>query len=51
MDTDACHRQSTEVAYLEHVILRINLSHNRRGDLQIFLTSPSGTTSTILERR
>lgn len=51
MTTSACHRQTNEVSYLEHVILRVTLTHPRRGDLQIFLTSPSGTVSNILERR
>nr|CAB3264714.1 furin-like protease kpc-1 [Phallusia mammillata] len=51
MDTRACFRQPNEIAYLEHVILRVTLTHPRRGDLQIFLQSPSGTVSNILERR
>ena len=51
MNTRACNGKSNEVAYLEHVILRITLDYFKRGDLQIFLNSPSGTTSKILERR
>jgi len=51
MDTDACYRETNRINYLEHVILRISVRHSRRGDLQIFLTSPSGTKSTILQRR
>ncbi|XP_078485730.1 furin-like protease kpc-1 isoform X2 [Ciona intestinalis] len=51
MDTRACHRKTSEVLYLEHVVLRITLSHPRRGSLKIFLVSPSGTVSNILQRR
>ncbi|KAG9334724.1 hypothetical protein JZ751_006561 [Albula glossodonta] len=31
------------VIYLEHVVVRITITHPRRGDLSINLTSPSGT--------
>ncbi|XP_039266636.2 proprotein convertase subtilisin/kexin type 6-like isoform X2 [Styela clava] len=51
VETRACHGKANEIEYLEHVVLRISLSHVRRGDLQIFLTSPAGTRSNILERR
>ncbi|CAK8682639.1 unnamed protein product [Clavelina lepadiformis] len=51
MDARACHGSEFEVAYLEHVILRISLTHPHRGDLNILLTSPSGTVSNILDRR
>jgi len=51
METRACHREANEVAYLEHVILRITLSHIRRGGLEIDLVSPTGTVSNILQRR
>lgn len=40
------------VAYLEHVVVRILIpNHQRRGDLQISLISPSGTRSVLLGRR
>lgn len=51
VETRACHGKANEINYLEHVILRISLTHFRRGDLQIFLRSPAGTRSNILERR
>ena len=36
---------------LEHVIAKISLDFERRGDLRITLTSPSGTKSNILDER
>uniref|UniRef100_A0A8C7CDG4 Proprotein convertase subtilisin/kexin type 5b n=1 Tax=Oncorhynchus kisutch TaxID=8019 RepID=A0A8C7CDG4_ONCKI len=39
------------VIYLEHVIVRITITHPRRGDLSINLTSPSGTKSQLLGNR
>ncbi|KAK7816344.1 hypothetical protein U0070_020859, partial [Myodes glareolus] len=36
------------VNYLEHVVVRITITHPRRGDLAIYLTSPSGTRSQLL---
>uniref|UniRef100_A0A3Q0QVV0 Proprotein convertase subtilisin/kexin type 5b n=1 Tax=Amphilophus citrinellus TaxID=61819 RepID=A0A3Q0QVV0_AMPCI len=36
------------VIYLEHVVVRITITHPRRGDLSINLTSPSGTKSQLL---
>ena len=39
------------VNFLEHVQAKISLSSPRRGDLQIYLTSPSGTKSTLLAKR
>ncbi|XP_053474688.1 proprotein convertase subtilisin/kexin type 5 [Ictalurus furcatus] len=39
------------VTYLEHVILRITITHPHRGDLSITLTSPSGTKSQLLAIR
>ena len=37
--------------YLEHVILITGFRFTRRGDVQIKLTSPGGTTSEMLARR
>lgn len=51
VETRACSGKANEINFLEHVILRISLTHSRRGDLQIFLTSPAGTRSNILESR
>ena len=39
------------VKYLEHVILITAFRFTRRGDVQIKLTSPTGTTSEMLARR
>ncbi|KAG8455262.1 hypothetical protein GDO86_001457 [Hymenochirus boettgeri] len=39
------------VVYLEHVVVRITITHPRRGDLAIYLTSPSGTKSQLLSNR
>ncbi|XP_004862586.1 proprotein convertase subtilisin/kexin type 5 isoform X3 [Heterocephalus glaber] len=39
------------VKYLEHVVVRITITHPRRGDLAIYLTSPSGTRSQLLANR
>ncbi|KAM8961076.1 proprotein convertase subtilisin/kexin type 5 isoform 1-T1 [Pelodytes ibericus] len=39
------------VNYLEHVVVRITITHPRRGDLAIYLTSPSGTKSQLLANR
>lgn len=36
---------------VEQVTLRLNISHTRRGDLEIFLTSPSGMESQLAEKR
>lgn len=50
--TTACaDRSDQRVAFLEHVVVRVTISHPRRGDLQIHLTSPSGTKSQLLAKR
>uniref|UniRef100_A0A8B9IRV0 Proprotein convertase subtilisin/kexin type 6 n=1 Tax=Amazona collaria TaxID=241587 RepID=A0A8B9IRV0_9PSIT len=50
--SSACaeHRDQ-HVLYLEHVVVRLSISHPRRGDLQISLISPAGTRSQLLARR
>uniref|UniRef100_A0A663N168 Proprotein convertase subtilisin/kexin type 6 n=1 Tax=Athene cunicularia TaxID=194338 RepID=A0A663N168_ATHCN len=50
--SSACadHRDQ-HVLYLEHVVVRLSISHPRRGDLQISLISPKGTRSQLLARR
>jgi len=40
-----------DVNYLEHVQAHITLTAARRGDVQILLTSPGGTKSSLLARR
>ncbi|XP_039635568.1 proprotein convertase subtilisin/kexin type 5 [Perca fluviatilis] len=39
------------VVYVEHVIVRVTITHSRRGDLSITLMSPSGTVSQLLANR
>lgn len=49
--TGACKGMETEVNYLEHVQAVVSVNATRRGDLEIFLTSPMGTRSMILSKR
>ncbi|KAJ8672948.1 hypothetical protein QAD02_004209 [Eretmocerus hayati] len=49
--TDACAGTDYAVRYLEHVQAVISVNATRRGDLELFLTSPMGTRSMILSRR
>lgn len=51
ISTDACKGTETEVNYLEHVQAVVTVNATRRGDLEIFLTSPMGTRSMILSKR
>lgn len=51
IDTSACNGTDTEVNYLEHVQAVITANASRRGDLEMFLTSPRGTRSMILSKR
>ncbi|XP_050531302.1 neuroendocrine convertase 2 [Daktulosphaira vitifoliae] len=51
LNTDACRGTDTHVKYLEHVQAVITLNSTRRGDVELFLTSPMGTRSMILSRR
>ncbi|XP_055924538.1 neuroendocrine convertase 2-like [Argiope bruennichi] len=51
IDTDACAGTETEVNYLEHVQAIITLNASRRGDVTLFLISPMGTRSMILNKR
>lgn len=41
----------TPIIQLEHVQLYVKLEHTRRGDVQIYLTSPSKTVSEMLSTR
>lgn len=45
---DACWGRPEFVSCLEHVQVRLTLSHNQRGKLAIHLVSPLGTRSTLL---
>ncbi|XP_019626819.1 PREDICTED: furin-like isoform X3 [Branchiostoma belcheri] len=49
--TDGCKGTDKEVTRLEHVQARLTITAMRRGELQIYLTSPSGTRSTLLDHR
>jgi len=42
LKSTGCKDQDNEVNFLEHVILSMDMSYSRRGDLQIALTSPAG---------
>lgn len=48
--TDACTGTDTEVRYLEHVQAVITANATRRGDLELFVTSPMGTRYNIIYR-
>lgn len=43
LDTTSCQGSETEVNYLEHVQAVISLNTTRRGEVEMFLTSPMGT--------
>jgi proprotein convertase subtilisin/kexin type 2 len=51
LETDGCIGSDTEVNYLEHVQAVISLNSTRRGDVTMYMVSPSGTRSMILTRR
>ncbi|CAK9301518.1 unnamed protein product [Gordionus sp. m RMFG-2023] len=51
IDTDSCRGKQNEVNFLEHVQCVITLNSTRRGDVTIYLISPSGTRSMLLSRR
>jgi len=51
LDYDGCRGSDEEVQYVEHAQAVVTLTAPVRGELQIFLTSPSGTKSTLLPRR
>ncbi|RZF35824.1 hypothetical protein LSTR_LSTR006282 [Laodelphax striatellus] len=51
MDVNACIGTLNEVRFLEHVQCKISLRFFPRGNLRITLTSPMGTTSTLLFER
>lgn len=51
IDTDACRGTDTEVNYLEHVQAVITANSTRRGDLEMFLTSPMGTRFVFMKSR
>ncbi|ESO89305.1 hypothetical protein LOTGIDRAFT_106119, partial [Lottia gigantea] len=48
---DGCKDSDSEIDRLEHVQIHVKITHSRRGDIQIFLTSPAGTRSEMLSPR
>ncbi|KAM7081091.1 proprotein convertase subtilisin/kexin type 4 isoform 10-T12 [Ciconia maguari] len=50
-DTSSCSGRTKRIRSLEHVQVQLSLSYSRRGDLVIALTSPMGTTSTLVTVR
>ena len=51
LDTNGCKGTLSEVNFLEHVEAVITLSTSFRGQIQLYLTSPFGTRSILLNRR
>jgi furin len=51
ISTDGCKKSADAVTSLEHVQVMVTLGAMRRGEVQIILTSPSGTQSVVLARR
>ncbi|XP_061870766.1 proprotein convertase subtilisin/kexin type 4 [Colius striatus] len=50
-DGSPCSKGTRHILSLEHVQVQLSLSYSRRGDLEITLTSPMGTTSTLVSLR
>ncbi|KAM6219901.1 proprotein convertase subtilisin/kexin type 4 [Rhynchocyon petersi] len=50
-NVSACAGLPTYIRSLEHVQVQLSLSYSRRGDLEIVLTSPMGTHSTLVAVR
>ena len=46
-----CHGATNEINFLEHVQAVISVQSNSRGTLVVYLRSPMGTNSTLLDRR
>ncbi|VFV46673.1 proprotein convertase subtilisin kexin [Lynx pardinus] len=50
-NVSACAGRANHIRSLEHVQVQLSLSYSRRGDLEISLTSPMGTRSTLVAIR
>jgi len=48
--TKGCRGQDNEINYLEHVEVMLDMEYSKRGDLSIYLTSPSGKYRGVLFR-
>ena len=51
LSSDGCIGTVNEVVYLEHVQAVLTLTAAVRGEVEIYLTSPAGTQSTLLAKR
>ncbi|KAL3319956.1 hypothetical protein Ciccas_001360 [Cichlidogyrus casuarinus] len=58
IETDGCfkealsrHLTNHSVNFLEHVQAKVTLTSNKRGEVQIFLESPRGTKTNLLDKR
>ena len=51
LTTDGCMNTTNRIKHIEHVQAKITLSSFRRGEISIYLISPSGTRSTLLAKR
>ncbi|CAD5119926.1 DgyrCDS8504 [Dimorphilus gyrociliatus] len=43
--------ETCKIRFLEHVVIMVNMSYTRRGDLHIILKSPTQTDTTLLPKR
>ncbi|XP_036614156.1 proprotein convertase subtilisin/kexin type 4 [Trichosurus vulpecula] len=50
-NVSACQGEDPHIRSLEHVQVQLSLTYSRRGDLEITLTSPMGTHSTLVAVR
>lgn len=51
LTTTGCHGEENEVKKIEHVDITVTIRHRYRGDLNITVVSPSGTSSNLLAPR
>ena len=51
LKSDGCSGTHNEVIYLEQVQIALTLSSSRRGEIEIYLTSPMKTRSMLLAKR
>lgn len=51
VDASSCSGRTERICSLEHVQVQLSLSYSRRGDLVLALSSPMGTTSTLVTVR
>ncbi|EFN62718.1 Neuroendocrine convertase 1 [Camponotus floridanus] len=49
--SNVCRTSESEIIFLEHVEIEVNLEYSRRGALEMYLRSPSGTLVQILSSR